>query len=204
MANIFHAQYMRACDTTDWPREVSADRGEPGRPIIELPWNPSVQASDQSGAPMRCQRGQRSWDKMFDFHPSFQTVTLDPRAGPAVTHPSANTSTPHCGPARDWDALKRDFLRTRQPVTPAEWRGSGLRGRRTADSVYIHTYRYILCACVCGIINHSTRVRTFASSEARGPWQRWQGVCREWWDPLLTRTTRGEDTRWKVGATVGA
>lgn len=101
---------------------------------------------------MRCQKGQRSSDKMFDFHPSFQTVTLDPRAGPAVTHPSIRQYfNPLPRPREILRGVEEGFLRTRQPVTPEEWRGCGLR--EGEEPLTVHTlYTYILC--VWGIINH--------------------------------------------------
>lgn len=189
MEKFLAQQQKLVTRTINWPRKVNPDRRE-----LLLPNHKAPRAPERPGLwPIRRRsaesEGTATRDKMFDFHPSSQTI-LSILAGLIATCPLTETLTsahsqwiPSSSAPEGFTFLcnlllkEKARLRCREAKYCSKTKG-GLRGLKETSRRQLRLKCYL--------------------TESQGSWRRWQEVYREWWDRLPTRTTRGEDTLWKV------
>lgn len=161
-------------------------------PITRVLWPLNVRVFDQSGVPSRSQRRQRLQIKcLTSIHPP-QTIHPIP-AGLISACTDFNT---HLTSAQtdQWITVTSEgftFFSSGQPVAQGKGVCVGAFWRRNTA-----TYKEYIVELNEGE-RRQVRWKCYLT-ESQESWQPWREVYREWWDQVLTRTTRGQGTLWKV------
>lgn len=167
--DIIKSCVLKTCDTTSWPREVSADGSRCG-PIRALRRPLNVRVCGQSGASAPSPRGQPRKIKCW--------TCIHPRKSSPSTSAGVSLNTCASTPAPISQRSRGAFCR----------RGDLLLQRRSPGEP----------ALLWDLSEQTDQSKASVWHKNREAWQRWQEGCPEWWGRARTRTTRGEATLWKV------